>query len=131
MSQKPTCLCNTEMELLMKDKRAEIWECPKDARLLYRSKVTTVQLWYLQEKPLGLEKDEMTDFQCQSYLVGSAFPGKPVEGQKIKIPTTQLQDVYKRWKGLEPSGDEEVDRVREYYIGLLRKELQGRGALEQ
>ena len=49
--------------------------------------------------------------------------------QEIKIPTPQLQDVYKRWKGLEPTGFEWVDRVREYYIGLLRKELQERGAL--
>ncbi|GAI80969.1 unnamed protein product, partial [marine sediment metagenome] len=47
----------------------------------------------------------------------------------IKIPTPQLQDVYKRWKGLEPTGVEQVDRAREYYIGLLRKELQERGAL--
>ena len=115
MSQKPTCLCNTEMELLMKNKRGEIWECPTGDRLLYRSKVTTVQIWYLQETQLGLEK------HCQA--------GNPVEGQKIKIPTAQLQDTYKRWKGLEPTGVEEVDQVREYYIGLLRKELQERGAL--
>lgn len=47
----------------------------------------------------------------------------------IKIPTYQLQDVYKRWKKLEPTGVEKVDQAREYYIDLLRKELQERGAL--
>ena len=47
----------------------------------------------------------------------------------IEIPTPQLRDIYKRWKGLEPTGVEEVDRAREYYIGLLRKKLQERGAL--
>ena len=51
------------------------------------------------------------------------------EVQVIKIPTPQLQDVYKHWKGLEPTGFEFIDRTREYYIGLLRKELQKRGAL--
>ncbi|HUV56172.1 MAG TPA: hypothetical protein VMV84_02960 [Dehalococcoidales bacterium] len=53
----------------------------------------------------------------------------PREGQKIKIPTTELQNVYKQWKGLEPTGFEWVDQTREYYIGLLRKELEEREAL--
>ena len=54
---------------------------------------------------------------------------KSSEGQGIKLPTPQLKDAYKRWRGLEPTGVEEVDQAREYYIGLLRKELQQRGAL--
>jgi len=53
----------------------------------------------------------------------------PPERLIVEIPTSQLQDEYKRWRGLEPTGVEEVDRAREYYIGLLRKELQKRGAL--
>jgi len=54
---------------------------------------------------------------------------KSPEGHGIELPIPQLQDAYKRWRGLEPTGVEEVDRAREYYIGLLRKELQKRGAL--
>jgi len=60
---------------------------------------------------------------------GEMTGSNPHEGQEIKIPTPQLQDVYKRWKGLPPTGVEEVDRAREYYIGQLRKELQKREAL--
>ena len=53
----------------------------------------------------------------------------PREGQGIEIPTPQLRDVYKRWKGLEPTGFEWIDQMREYYVGLLRKELEKREAL--
>ena len=41
------------MTFLMDNKIGEFWECPKDARLLYRSKVANVQVWYIVENKLA------------------------------------------------------------------------------
>lgn len=55
MPRSVACICSGRpaMEVMMADRRGEIWECPNCARLLYRSKVSAVQKWYAD---IGLEE---------------------------------------------------------------------------
>lgn len=51
LKDRVTCICQDRpaLEFLMGNRRGEILECPKCSRLLYRSKVASVQTWYRQE----------------------------------------------------------------------------------
>ena len=49
MMEKPQCLCDEVMVFLMDNKVDLIWVCPKCGRLLWRSKISNQQRWYVPE----------------------------------------------------------------------------------
>ena len=65
--KKPTCVCRVEMAFLMDNKKAELWQCPACHRLLYRSKVSMAETWYVPEANLeGNWQLETFDLKWQS-----------------------------------------------------------------
>ncbi|HEX76169.1 MAG TPA: hypothetical protein G4O12_06255 [Dehalococcoidia bacterium] len=58
--KKLTCLCRVEMAFLMDNKKDEVWQCPACHRLLYRSKVSSAQAWYVPEANLEVNRQLKT-----------------------------------------------------------------------
>jgi predicted RNA-binding Zn-ribbon protein involved in translation (DUF1610 family) len=86
---KPKCICrrlfrdsaeSPDMVLWLADKRGEMWECPECGRLLYRSKVASVQRWYQPENGgtfCLVQAKEMYCKLCDGYQIHVKAVGKP------------------------------------------------------
>ena len=68
MADVVNCICpeRPALEFLMGNRRGAILECPKCSRLLYRSKVASVQTWYRPEvsSPEGLTIEQRHCMPC-------------------------------------------------------------------
>ncbi len=111
--------------------------CESDSEHCIRKHLLTIEALAKETYPMEIsdqEKQGMADLADQARAwrkqIEELTTGNPnSEGAKIEVPTGQLLDAYNRWKALEPTGIEEIDRQREYAIGVIREELRKRGAL--
>jgi hypothetical protein len=92
---RPNCVCSgwPAMELWMADDIGEIWECPNCARLLYRSRVSDIQTWYVAEASIPeLEVNKRLCPTCQRETVHI----KKVDGGWLCLECRVLESDKKR-----------------------------------
>ena len=115
--------------------------CDSDTENCIRKHLLTIEALAKETYPMDIsdrEKQSMADLaaqarswrkQIEDLTTGNPNGNPDSEGDRIELPTDQLLDAYNRWKALEPTGIDEIDRQREYAINLIHEELKKRDAL--